>query len=36
MNKLGSCDVIVFLRHQVLDFKGRRILHRIVEAAVQL
>ena len=26
MNKLGSRDVVVFLRHQVsLDFKGRRI-----------
>ena len=26
MNKLGSCDVVVFLRHQVsLDFKGQRI-----------
>ena len=28
MNKLGSCDVVVFLRHKVsLDFKGRRTFH---------
>ena len=28
MNKLGSCDVVVFLRHKVsLNFKGRRIFY---------